>query len=216
MNGIDESWIPRLRPAGAAVRRGGLGRQAGEFGLRPPAVRLALSRGHFRSGRARLVHQKASIWCWPPRTRSSRRRPDHRHRHGEPPSSRRWSTRTRRPDAIGVVIGFNDGQPGGFCRQRLYPDAVGFEPCGLSQMYAQRFGSLPIATRRRPRRNHHDVNRFLFDRPRRIVSRRRQARFRSLKAKTASIRCGAARCRGLSAGEFGRCYSALYRKALQP
>jgi starch synthase len=51
----------------------------------------------------------------------------------------------RRPDAIGVAIGFNDGQA-----RRIFAGSdftlmpSRFEPCGLSQMYAQRFGSLPI------------------------------------------------------------------------
>jgi starch synthase len=51
----------------------------------------------------------------------------------------------RRPDAIGVTIGFNDGQA-----RRIFAGSdftlmpSRFEPCGLSQMYAQRFGSLPI------------------------------------------------------------------------
>src|SRR6266540_131866 len=51
----------------------------------------------------------------------------------------------RRPDAIGVVIGFNDAQA-----RRIFAGSdftlmpSRFEPCGLSQMYAQRFGSLPI------------------------------------------------------------------------
>ncbi|KYG21284.1 glycogen synthase, partial [Bradyrhizobium sp. AT1] len=51
----------------------------------------------------------------------------------------------RRPDSIGVVIGFNDAQA-----RRIFAGSdftlmpSRFEPCGLSQMYAQRFGSLPI------------------------------------------------------------------------
>ena len=51
----------------------------------------------------------------------------------------------RRPDAIGVAIGFNDAQA-----RRIFAGSdftlmpSRFEPCGLSQMYAQRFGSLPI------------------------------------------------------------------------
>jgi starch synthase len=51
----------------------------------------------------------------------------------------------RRPDAIGVTIGFNDAQA-----RRIFAGSdftlmpSRFEPCGLSQMYAQRFGSLPI------------------------------------------------------------------------
>jgi len=51
----------------------------------------------------------------------------------------------RRPDSIGVTIGFNDAQA-----RRIFAGSdftlmpSRFEPCGLSQMYAQRFGSLPI------------------------------------------------------------------------
>src|SRR6202008_1822141 len=51
----------------------------------------------------------------------------------------------RRPDAIAVNIGFNDAQA-----RRIFAGSdftlmpARFEPCGLSQMYAQRFGSLPI------------------------------------------------------------------------
>jgi starch synthase len=51
----------------------------------------------------------------------------------------------RRPDAIGVDIGFDDGDARrifGGSDFTLMPSR--FEPCGLSQMYAQRFGSLPI------------------------------------------------------------------------
>jgi len=54
----------------------------------------------------------------------------------------------RHPDAVGVHIGFDDEE----ARQvfagsdfLLMPSR--FEPCGLSQMYAQRAGSLPIAYR---------------------------------------------------------------------
>ncbi len=51
----------------------------------------------------------------------------------------------RRPGAIGVDIGFNDGDA-----RRIFAGTdftlmpSRFEPCGLSQIYAQRFGSLPI------------------------------------------------------------------------
>ncbi|MCP1368028.1 glycosyltransferase, partial [Halomonas sp. BBD48] len=54
----------------------------------------------------------------------------------------------RFPGAIGVNIGFDEGEAR--CMYAgsdflLMPSR--FEPCGLSQMYAQRFGSLPIAHR---------------------------------------------------------------------
>src|ERR1700752_3980225 len=51
----------------------------------------------------------------------------------------------RRPDAIGVTIGFNDAQA-----RRIFAGSdftlmpSRFEPCGLGQMYAQCLGSLPI------------------------------------------------------------------------
>ena len=53
----------------------------------------------------------------------------------------------RHPDNIGVHIGFNEAES-----RRIFAGSdfllmpSRFEPCGLSQMYAQRFGSLPIAT----------------------------------------------------------------------
>jgi starch synthase len=55
---------------------------------------------------------------------------------------------TRHPGAVGVNIGFDETQA-----RRMYAGSdfllmpSRFEPCGLSQMYAQRFGSLPIAHR---------------------------------------------------------------------
>jgi len=54
----------------------------------------------------------------------------------------------RHPHQIGVHIGFNEAEA-----RRIFAGSdfllmpSRFEPCGLSQMYAQRFGSLPIAHR---------------------------------------------------------------------
>lgn len=54
----------------------------------------------------------------------------------------------RYPDKVGVHIGFNEAES-----RRIFAGSdfllmpSRFEPCGLSQMYAQRFASLPIATR---------------------------------------------------------------------
>ncbi len=54
----------------------------------------------------------------------------------------------RHPHNIGVHIGFNEAEA-----RRIFAGSdfllmpSRFEPCGLSQMYAQRFGSLPIAHR---------------------------------------------------------------------
>jgi starch synthase len=52
----------------------------------------------------------------------------------------------RYPGQVGVRIGFDEAQA-----RRMFAGSdfllmpSRFEPCGLSQMYAQRFGSLPIA-----------------------------------------------------------------------
>jgi starch synthase len=52
------------------------------------------------------------------------------------------------PDAVGVRIGFDPGQARTlFAGSDFLLMPSRFEPCGLSQMYAQRFGSLPIAHR---------------------------------------------------------------------
>ena len=54
----------------------------------------------------------------------------------------------RHPGHVGVRIGFEEGEA-----RRLYAGSdfllmpSRFEPCGLSQMYAQRYGSLPVAHR---------------------------------------------------------------------
>ena len=54
----------------------------------------------------------------------------------------------RHPGSVGVRIGFDDAEA-----RRIYAGSdfllmpSRFEPCGLGQMYAQRFGSLPIAHR---------------------------------------------------------------------
>ncbi len=55
---------------------------------------------------------------------------------------------TRYPGQVGVNIGFDEGEA-----RQIYAGSdfllmpSRFEPCGLSQLYAQRFGSLPIAHR---------------------------------------------------------------------
>ena len=90
----------------------------------------------------------------------------------------------RRPDAIGVAIGFNDGQA-----RRIFAGSdftlmpSRFEPCGLSQMYAQKFGSLPIGhqTGGLAETITDGETGFLFDATvDRILPRRRPARLRNL------------------------------------
>ena len=68
---------------------------------------------------------------------------------GEPELERTMAELGRRhPGRIGVHVGFNETDA-----RRMFAGSdfllmpSRFEPCGLSQMYAQRFGSLPIARR---------------------------------------------------------------------
>ena len=148
LNGIDESWDPRAcaqlaQPFGAGDWEG---KQANADYVRKQ-FGLALSRGPIFGLVARLVHQKGVDLVLSAAdeiieaggqivvTGS-----------GEPAIEQALvDAHRRRPDAIGVAIGFNDGQA-----RRIFAGSdftlmpSRFEPCGLSQMYAQRFGSLPI------------------------------------------------------------------------
>jgi len=148
VNGIAESWDPRFcaqlaQPFGAgdwAGKRANADYVRKQFGL-------AVSRGPIFGLVARLVHQKGIDLVLSAAdeiidaggqivvTGS-----------GEPEIEQALvDAHRRRPEAIGVTIGFNDGQA-----RRIFAGSdftlmpSRFEPCGLSQMYAQRFGSLPI------------------------------------------------------------------------
>ncbi len=148
LNGIDESWDPRVcaqlaQPFGSGDWEG---KQANSDYVRQQ-FGLALSRGPIFGLVARLVHQKGVDLVLSAAdeiieaggqiivTGS-----------GEPEIEQALvDAHRRRPDAIGVAIGFNDGQA-----RRIFAGSdftlmpSRFEPCGLSQMYAQKFGSLPI------------------------------------------------------------------------
>jgi starch synthase len=148
LNGIDETWDPRVcaeltRPFGAGdweAKRANADYMRQQFGL-------ALSRGPIFGLVARLVHQKgvdlvlsaadAIVSAGGQIIVTGR---------GEPEIEEALlAAHRRRPDAIGVAIRFNDGEA-----RRIFAGSdftlmpSRYEPCGLSQMYAQRFGSLPI------------------------------------------------------------------------
>jgi starch synthase len=148
LNGIDESWDPRV--CAQLAQQFGAGDWEGKR-ANSDYVRhqfgLAVSRGPIFGLVARLVHQKGIDLVLSAAdeiidaggqiivTGS-----------GEPEIEQALiNAHRRRPDAFGVVIGFNDGQA-----RRIFAGSdftlmpSRFEPCGLSQMYAQRFGSLPI------------------------------------------------------------------------
>jgi starch synthase len=148
LNGIDESWDPRVCDQLAQQFGSGdwEGKQANADYIRQQ-FGLALSRGPLFGLVARLVHQKGIDLVLSATDKiidaggqiiiTGR---------GEPEIERALvAAHRRRPDAIGVNIGFNDGQA-----RRIFAGSdftlmpSRFEPCGLSQMYAQRFGSLPI------------------------------------------------------------------------
>jgi starch synthase len=148
LNGIDESWDPQscvqlAQPFGAGDwegKRANADYVRKQFGL-------AVSRGPMFALVARLVHQKGIDLVLSAAdeiidsggqivvTGSG----EHVFEQALVDAHR------RRPDAFGVTIGFNDGQA-----RRIFAGSdftlmpSRFEPCGLSQMYAQRFGSLPI------------------------------------------------------------------------
>ena len=148
LNGIDESWDPRFcaqlaQPFGAGDWEG---KRANADYVRRQ-LGLAVSRGPIFGLVARLVHQKGVDLVLSAAdeiidaggqivvTGS-----------GEPELEQALvDAHRRRPDAVGVIIGFNDAQA-----RRIFAGSdftlmpSRFEPCGLSQMYAQRFGSLPI------------------------------------------------------------------------
>ena len=207
LNGIDESWDPRscaqlAQPFGAGDWEG---KQANADYVRKQ-FGLALSRGPMFGLVARLVHQKGIDLVLSAAdeiveaggqivvTGS-----------GEPQIEQALvDAHRRRPDAIGVTIGFNDGQA-----RRIFAGSdftlmpSRFEPCGLSQMYAQRFGSLPIGhqTGGLAETIEDGETGFLFSQPsaESFLGGVRRA-FDPSAPRTASTRCGAARWRDRSAG----------------
>jgi starch synthase len=151
LNGIDDSWDPRSCSALVSPFASGKwsGKQANadhvrrEFGL-------ALSKGPLFALVARLVHQKGidlvasaadAIVEAGGQIVITGRGELHLERALE-------DARRRHPDSIAVALDFEDAQA-----RRIFAGSdftlmpSRFEPCGLSQMYAQRFGSLPIGYR---------------------------------------------------------------------
>src|ERR1700751_739340 len=224
LNGIDESWDPRFcaqlaQPFGAGDWQG---KQANADYVRKP-FGVAVSRGPVFGLGARVVHQKGIDLVLSAAddiieaggqivvTGS-----------GEPQFEQALvAAHRRRPDAIGVVIGFNDAQA-----RRIFAGSdftlmpSRFEPCGLSQMYAQRFGSLPIGhqTGGLAETIHDGETGFLFPQPS-IESflggvRRAFATFMAADRLDTMRRSAMARTFSwdLSAG----CYSALYQRAAAP
>lgn len=151
LNGIDESWDPR---SCTSLTRNF---DAGDWRKRSQNAReirrqfgLAVSRGPLFALVARLVHQKGVDLV----IRNAKAIVDAGGQivvtgKGE----ERFEQALRQvqidhPGAVAVKIGFEDEEA-----RRIFAGSdftlmpSRFEPCGLSQMYAQRFGSLPIGHR---------------------------------------------------------------------
>ncbi len=151
LNGIDESWDPRIcpdlvRPFASGsweAKRVNAHHLRREFGL-------AVGRGPLFGLVARLVHQKgvdlvlsaaeAIVQAGGQIIVTGK---------GDPVFEQALvEAQRRRPDAIAAAIRFDPSEA-----RRIFAGSdftlmpSRFEPCGLSQMYAQRFGSLPIGRR---------------------------------------------------------------------
>ena len=207
LNGIDESWDPSACAQLAQTFAPGdwEGKQANADYVRKQ-FGLALSRGPLFGLVARLVHQKGVDLVLSAAdeiieaggqivvTGS-----------GEAHIEQALvDAHRRRPDAIGVTIGFNDAQA-----RRIFAGSdftlmpSRFEPCGLSQMYAQRFGSLPIGhqTGGLAETIKDGETGFLFSQPSADPSSVASGAPSMPSApRTASTRCGAARWRDRLAG----------------
>ena len=148
LNGIDESWDPRTcRELVSPFEPGDWkGKRANADYIRRK-FRLALSRGPLFGIVARLVHQKGvDLVLSTAETIVAAGGQIVAMGNGEAHLEQGLKDISQRfPEAIGVSIGFDDAEA-----RRLFAGSdftfmpSRFEPCGLSQMYAQRFGSLPI------------------------------------------------------------------------
>jgi starch synthase len=148
LNGIDESWDPSncpdlVRPFASGSweeKRKNTNHLRKEFGL-------AVSRGPLFGLVARLVHQKG-VDLVLAAAETIIKAGGQIIVTGKGDASLEQGlleARRRRPDAIAVALRFDSGEA-----RRIFAGSdftmmpSRFEPCGLSQMYAQRFGSLPI------------------------------------------------------------------------
>jgi len=151
LNGIDESWDSRSCSALVSPFASGEwgGKQANADHIRRE-FGLALSKGPLFALVARLVHQKGiDLVASAADTIVEAGGQIVITGRGEPHLERALEDAKRRhPEAIAVALDFEDARA-----RRMFAGSdftlmpSRFEPCGLSQMYAQRFGSLPIGYR---------------------------------------------------------------------
>jgi starch synthase len=148
LNGIDESWDPRTCPELVRTFEAGCWehRQENADHLRKE-FGLALSRGPLFGLVARLVHQKGiDLVLEAADTIVKAGGQIVVTGKGDPAFEQALlAAQKSRPDAIAAAIRFDAGEAKRiFAATDFTMMPSRFEPCGLSQMYAQRFGSLPI------------------------------------------------------------------------
>jgi starch synthase len=151
LNGIDDSWDPSTDPnlASPFAPDDWHGKNTNADDVRK-TFGLAVSRGPLFAVISRLVHQKGVDLAVAAAEEIVAE-------GGQVVVTGRGEARfeaavqalaARYPGSVGVRIGFDEAEA-----RRMYAGSdfllmpSRFEPCGLSQMYAQRFGSLPIAHR---------------------------------------------------------------------
>jgi starch synthase len=149
LNGIDESWDPRTDPhlAYPFDATDWRGKQANAHDLRE-ALGLAVGRGPLFAVVSRLVHQKGldlTMAAAESIVRDGGQLVVTGEGDAEVEDALR-ATAAQHSGAIAIRIGYEEK-----IARRIFAGSdfllmpSRFEPCGLSQMYAQRFGSLPIA-----------------------------------------------------------------------
>ncbi len=149
INGIDASWDPSSDPylVSRFSAENCRGKRANANSVRKN-FGLALSNGPLFAVVSRLVHQKGvDLAISAAETIVSQGGQIAVIGQGEARfESELKALAQRHPGSVGVKIGYDEGDA-----RRMYAGSdfllmpSRFEPCGLSQMYAQRFGSLPIA-----------------------------------------------------------------------
>lgn len=171
INGIDDSWDPSTDPhlVSRFSADSSRGKRANANNVRK-SFGLALSRGPLFAVVSRLVHQKGvDLAIAAAETIMSQGGQIAVIGQGEPRfETALMALQRQHPGAVGVKIGYDEGDA-----RRMYAGSdfllmpSRFEPCGLSQMYAQKFGSLPIAHRTGGLADtiEDGVNGFLFSEP---------------------------------------------------
>ncbi|GJE58225.1 glycogen synthase GlgA [Methylobacterium trifolii] len=151
LNGIDESWDPRTDPHLATRFEADdwKGKRANAEAVRRQ-FGLSVSRGPLFAIVSRLVHQKGidlSLQAAEAILAEGGQLVAIGQGESRFENALRGLAR-RHPDSVGVHVGFEETDA-----RRMFAGSdfllmpSRFEPCGLAQMYAQRFGSLPIVHR---------------------------------------------------------------------